>query len=332
MATTAIENKPTRPMILTKRTKHAAPVVWAIDSSKLNEAEVKRMKNLLEAFHFESNQVFPTSVFSPFDLGWLIPVDRNLRKKTLERVSEKIKEQWAQFSINFKKNGLLVAENNSSREKVMSLIRFAKRRKARMIVVGTGASHRNNLTGLGSFSESLISMSPIPVLVVGENTKPIQNVTKVLFPTDYSEEALAAFKKALPFINSYAAEIVLYHHLNLEAGPIAYGIPWGLEMKWLDEYWRVQQEVKEKEGHKWKALAEKKGIKCSLLNDRKVGLLPERILENAVENQVDFISLPVTRGPWSQVLLGRNVRELFSKSTCPILTLHSFVGKRKLHS
>ncbi len=332
MATNQITVKVVSKKITPQLEKLIAPAVWAIDSAQVNELEVKKFQDVLGALQFTSDQILSTTIFSPFDLGWLLPVDKALKKKTYDRISAIVKLQWSKLSLQFKKNGVLIAESGSNREKVMTLIEYAKKTKARLIAVGSGVTSRSKLTGIGSFSEALITMSPIPVLVMSEIVKPIRQVKKILYPTDFSEVSYANFKKVVQFAKIYDAEVILYHFMNVEMGPQIYGIPWGYEVKWLDDYWRAQEEQKKAEGDKWKAWAEKKNIKCQFIADRKLGDFKDRILENIVENQIDILSLGIKRGPLSQVILGRNVRELMATSPCPVLALHTNIEKKQLHS
>ena len=196
--------------------KANAPAVWAIDSSQVNEGEVKKFQSVLNALNFKGDGVLTTTIFSPFDLGWLVPVDKALKKKTFDNISAIIKKQWDKLDLTFKKNSVLVAESNSNREKVMALIKYAKKCKAKIIAVGSGVVSRSKLTGVGSFAEALITMSPLPVLVMSECVKPISQVKKILYPTDFSEVSYLNFKKVVQFAKTYNAEVILYHFLDSE--------------------------------------------------------------------------------------------------------------------
>ena len=315
-----------------KISKSDGSVIWAIDATTLNESLAKRFHHFFKSLDCDIENVIPTTVFSPFDVGLFGNVDKVLRKKTMDRLEQETKKNWEKYSIVHKKSGLLISETNSKRDRAMALIQFAQRKKAKMIVVGSGAKSRDQLTGLGSFSEALISLSPIPVLVLGESVQMTDPISKILYPTDFSETSKMTFRKVVQFAKDRGAEVILYHFLNLEQGPLAFGIPWGYEVKWLDEYWQVQEKLQQEEGEEWKSKAIKQGVKCQFICDRKMGQLSGRIVEMIKENQINMLAITVKRGPWSQVILGRNVRELFAHSTCPVLAIHENLKKKKLHS
>jgi nucleotide-binding universal stress UspA family protein len=332
MAMNLSRNKVESKNLKARITRLVPNAVWAIDSSQINEVEVKKFQTVLKALKFSDDGILSTTIFSPFDLGWLVRVDKALKKKTYENISEIIKKQWSKFSLSFNKKSVLVAESSSNREKILALLQCAKKSKAKLIAVGSGVASRSKLMGIGSFSEALITMSPVPVLVLSESAKPISQVKKILFPTDFSPLSYLNFKKVVQFAKTYDAEVFLYHFLDLETGPLMYGIPWGYEVKWLDDYWRVQADHKRQEGGKWKAWAEKQNTRCHFIVDSKLGSFNERVLENLKENKIDILTLGIKRGPLSQVILGRNVRELLATSTCPILTIHTVAAKKQLHS
>ena len=313
-------------------TKHIAPVVWSIDSSKLSVEDVSKFQNIWNVLNVHSDEVLTASIFSPFDLGWLVPLDIGFKKKTRDNLAVITKEQWDKFSIPFKKNGIIISESASVRDKVNSLIQFAKKHKAKLIAVGPSTEKKKHFTSLGSFSENLIVASPIPVLIMGENAKLPQQIKRILFPTDFSRVSELNFRKVVQFAKNYDAEVILYHFFDSQSGPIMYGIPWGYEVNWLADYWKIQEEHKRTEAERWKAWAEKHNVKCRWVNDHKLGNLSERIIAATHEDEVDLLTVGIKRGPLRQVILGRNVRELIEKSICPVLALHATDEKKKLHS
>ncbi len=303
------------------------PLIWAIDTAKIDETQIKKFHDVLKSLNYQSEDVIPVTLFSPFDLGWVVPADPQMKKKAFAEMSSSIKEKWDKLSISFSKESLLIIDSNSIRNKAQALIQFALRKKAKMILIGSGAKSRSDLFGIGSFSETLIAMSPLPVLVVGESIQVPTPISKILFPTDFSEVSKSAFKKVARFAKNFDAQIILYHFLDLDAGPIAYGVPWGYEMKWLEDYWRVQEESKKAEGAEWKNWALRRQIRCEYRCDRKSGGFRERILEVVKEEKINILTVTIKRGPLAQVILGRHVRGLFADSTCPVLAIHSKAEK-----
>lgn len=304
-----------------------SPILWAIDSTKLSAEEVQRTQNILKVINISQKDILTASVFSPFDLGWLVSVDDNLKKKTLNHLLRRTEEKWNHLQIPFEEKGILISESGSIRHRVRALIQYGKKHKAKVITVGSGVTKRSLLTGLGSFSETLIALSPVPVLILHDVVKPLQQVKKILFPTDFSKASQVNFKKVISFAKNYGAEVILYHFLDTEMGPLIYGIPWAYEVKWLADYWQDLEKHKIAEGEKWKAQAERQNVQCRFISDRKPGVLQDRIAETVQENQIDILAVSLSRSPASQVILGRTIRKIIANSTCPVLAFHHSSGK-----
>ncbi len=323
-------NKNKKP--LPQAMKQMESVILAIDSRKKNDPQVKKNLEVLRSFRYQDKNIIPVTVFTPLDLGWFMPIDKDKKTEMLSNIKEEVGTQWKKLGLDYKKSGFLITSENSTRDKAIKLIQFAVQNKAKTIIVGSGAKSRSELTGLGSFSETLISLSPLPVIVVGESVETVRPVSKIMFPTDFSDASHSAFRKTVDYAKKSGAEVILYHYLDIESGPLAYGIPWGYEIKWLDEYWKVQEDLQMAEGKKWRDWSLNEGVKCRFLYDRKLGGLRSRVVELTQELNVDLVVLSVKRGPWSQVILGRNVRSLFAHAICPVMAIHSKIKDTKLHS
>ncbi len=312
--------------------RKGSPIVWAIDSTRLESFQIQKTRKVLEYWIKGKQDILPVSIFSPFDLGLIMPSNRKLKAETMKEVEGRVKEKWEEQSISGESANFLVAESNSLRDRAQALVDFARRKKAEIIVTGSGAKSRMNLIGIGSFAETLISISPIPVLVIGENVTTITPFTRILFPTDFSDASKQTFRTVVKFAKKHKSEVLLYHYLDLESGPLAFGISWGYEVRWIEEFWEEQEEQKRLLGAKWKEWAKKQGIKCSFICDRSIGGLGNRILETSRENQANLLSISVTRGPLSQVILGHTIRGIFAHSHCPALVIHSKSKQGRLHS
>ena len=67
------------------------------------------------------------------------------------------------------------------------LLRYAKRRRAQLIAIGTHARGALSRMFTGSFAETLINESPIPLLIAGPHLKvDLQSPKAILLPTDFT--------------------------------------------------------------------------------------------------------------------------------------------------
>ncbi len=112
----------------------------------------------------------------------------------------------------FSELGEVVAENNAD-----------------LVVMGSKGS--SGLTGffIGSNTEKVVRNSEVPVLVV--KNKPIDwNVKKVVFATDFSEEAIPSFSKSIALLDAMKADVqMLYVNVPGEGFKATDEMEWAVE-------------------------------------------------------------------------------------------------------
>jgi nucleotide-binding universal stress UspA family protein len=96
---------------------------------------------------------------------------------------------------------------------VRTLTRYAKSSGAELIIMATHS--RKGLTRLllGSFAESTLLYSKLPVLVVGPHTH-AKEITDILFATDFGPRAKPVFQKLLSFAKHLNAKITIFHSVS----------------------------------------------------------------------------------------------------------------------
>ncbi len=88
--------------------------------------------------------------------------------------------------------------------------KVAAENKADLIVMGSKGASGISGFFIGSNTEKVVRHSDIPVLVI--KNKPIDwDVKKVVFATDFSEEAASSFLSAIELLDSLGAEVQLLH-------------------------------------------------------------------------------------------------------------------------
>lgn len=88
--------------------------------------------------------------------------------------------------------------------------KVAEEYNADLIIMGShGASGMKEIF-LGSNTEKVVRNSEIPVLVIKQEQKSL-NFDDVVFATDFSEDAIEAYKRVLKFLNIFTAKVHLVH-------------------------------------------------------------------------------------------------------------------------
>lgn len=180
-----------------------------------------------------------------------------------------------------------------------------------LIVLGT---HGRGVIGtlvLGSVAEDVLRHATCPVLTVGpdvlQSLVDHQQLSQVLFATDFSEASLRALPYALSLAEENNAELTLMHVLQqLEPMPLAYS------KELLADYCT----------RLWEMVPDDAGLWCKPQVAVAVGAAGDEIVRKAHDCQVDLIVMGVHAGgvmashlPWTIV------HSVVRHARCPVLTV-----------
>jgi nucleotide-binding universal stress UspA family protein len=109
-------------------------------------------------------------------------------------------------------SGSRILEGSTSlKHSIEILLGHAEKRKTKMIVAVSHGRKWLVRFVMGSFSEALLSMSPIPVLFMSR--KAVIKGNRLLFITDFSKPSKAAFRIFLDQFRDLDQELLIYHAL-----------------------------------------------------------------------------------------------------------------------
>lgn len=196
---------------------------------------------------------------------------------------------------------VILEKTSSHRQAVHALIQHARKTGAGMIVL---TSYGRRIIGrlvLGSFADTLLAESPVPVLFLGSDPEQQHWSNTVLFPTDLSPPSRAAFDLYLEQFEATKPHTILFH---LDTVPSLLASP--LSTIELGEMLvdRHEKYVNE-EANRWLEHAHAKGYSAVFNFERHSENLTRAILEVAHREQVGLIALASTahsarlRSVWS---------------------------------
>jgi nucleotide-binding universal stress UspA family protein len=309
---------------LVQKMRGPHPVVWAFEPMPEALENERKFRDLIEVWKSPEQKVIPTTVLSAFDTAWPLRVSREVRKKLMDHSRQKLEKILKNAGMAAAVVRALPSDSLSMRKMAEILAKFARREKAEVLIVGSRASHRSEVTGIGSFVEALIAISRVPVMVVSENAEVPEKISKIFFPTDLSPGSQRLFAQVIRLARNWDAEIILYHHFDLQMGPLMMGPEGiGMDTRWLNQMWDDQKKLTEDTGRKWERNAIKNGVRCTFVADHEFGALADRMLAIAKKASSDLMVVGIKRGPLSQVIFGKVVRHLFAKCPSPVLVLRA---------
>lgn len=302
-------------------------IIWSIDAFEEKEELQAKAARVLGAFQNKADaQIEPVFVLGSTEMNWpadystewMIEFQDNLRTH-LEEVL-----MTGGFS-HILTPKILIEPLASTSASVENLLEYAYRENADMIIVSSHGRRGLDRFFLGSFAETLLVHSKIPVLVVRSSMKIEPHFSRVLFPTEFGEYSRETFRRAVAAAKQMNASIFIYHvvpmpaRLVLDTGyyPSLYGIEG--EMVSLEDFLRIQGDHQTRRASVWAEWAKTEGVNCMFKVDQAGETIEDLICNQAVSEACDLIIMEGQSGPIKVALLGSIARNVVRAAPCPVL-------------
>lgn len=219
-----------------------------------------------------------------------------------------------------KKAEIITQPAASTIKAVDTLVDYAKRERAEMIVVGSHGRRGLSRWLLGSFAETLLLRSSVPVLAVGAHARCQAAFKHVLFPTDFAEHAHHLFRRVVSMAKDFGAGVTIYHAIPQPIAPVfqsgiyMIGTPWVPVQEYFDRMVeRHQQHVEA-----WVEWANGQGVQTDAVIDKNAIDVADSILKAARERNAGLIAMAAHNGPIAAAFLGSVARRVVRQSGCPV--------------
>jgi len=216
---------------------------------------------------------------------------------------------------------LVKVDKPSVAASVEAFIQFSIEQGPSLILVSSRARKGIDRFALGSFAETLVLRSPVPVLVTNPSTKAHQKLTTILYPTDFSAASKKGFDRVLTMAQRLEMQILIYHKLKLPylSPPMGLGIP-TISRETLRELKKERMAT----AAQWAKRAELSGVRTKFHIDSKEGPPLDSILKvNRTLGPKAMIAITSQSGPVGAAVLGSLTRQILRNATCPVLVVHA---------
>lgn len=294
--------------------------IWAIDPFSEKAIQLKIARHLREFLSQSSIQVEPTAVLNPGQLRLpqledsLKPEFKMAAQKALDAITKAVKIP------NLLPPSFIFSQHYSQRKSVSTFLEFAKERKAEFITLGTHARSGVQRWLLGSFAESLILQSQIPLLIINPKVHKAQKIKTILFPTDLSPACDKGLNRLLPTLERLKAKIILYHKIDYVL-PETYSLIYRTDL--YNKYLKDDEGNRRAQLEKWSKKLAEKNIKCEIIIDDKPSFIPKAIVSAAKKHKAQMIALVSHTGSTSALFLGSITRQVVRLADCPIWSWHT---------
>ncbi len=294
-------------------------IVWAVDSTQDPTEAANIIQELkVWAKHLDCD-VQPVSVYSMASFNFpeemTFPWRDKLQNAAQKSLSQYLKKTKAKVFLPAK---LLFTAAFSNRKMAVELANYAVDQQAQLIVANTRAMKTANPLRFGSFAETLVATSQVPVLLLNPSATPSLKITSILWPTDFSADSKQAFVRLKPWAKALKSAIIIYNQVQM---PNIYfsEVNHAGQTEALELELAVVEKSRSKKGAEWMTLLDGSNIKGSLLVERQRKYLAADILTSAKKNGVSLIALANRNGPISQAILGSVARDILLNAKCPVL-------------
>ncbi|MGZ6433277.1 MAG: universal stress protein [Pseudobdellovibrionaceae bacterium] len=302
-------------------------IIWSIDAFEEKEDLQEKAVRVLSIFQHKIDALIePVFVLGSAELSgpvdyttdWMKEFEMNMRLH-LEKVL-----LTSGFSRILSPK-ILVEPLAATSAAVEALLEYAAKQNADLIIVSSHGRRGLDRFFLGSFAETLLVHSKIPVLVIGAGTQQEPSFNRILFPTEFGIYAHEVFRRTVFAAKQMDASIMIYHVVPMPARivmdtgyyPSLYGVEG--EMVSREDFLKIQTEHQSRRAKAWAEWAKSEGVACSFKVESVEEAIDELICREAMTEKADLIMMEGQSGPIKVALLGSIARNVVRSAPCPVL-------------
>lgn len=312
---------------LSSDNKQENKIIWAVDPFEAVSELQLNVRNTLKALvHKTGAQIQPVYILTPTEInlspedGFALPVDHYLpsAEQTLRQM---LKEVDLPHIIDPK---VVVQSLSPNASAARLLSEFAVQAEANLIVVGTHGRSGVRRLLLGSFAETLLLNSEVPVITVGPTAKKLPDFRHILFPTNFAPGSKLVFKRVVEMAKTLGSRVTLFHSVPHPLEPIFQSGVYLLSGAWLptESYPSDRIGKANERACKWARWATHQGVETDAVIDASSGNIAEFILDLAHSRQSSMIAMQSQTGRIVSALIGSITREVIRHADCPVWAIH----------
>ncbi len=296
-------------------------IIWAIDPTQKPDYAKDIVKELKIWSRYLKCDVQPVTVISTSLMNLPIEMPRLWEDKNKQAAEIAARNYLKKCKTNgFLAPHFIYAATGSTRGLAAELAKYAEKQKATLVFANTRMRPGGIMFRLGGFSETLISTSRVPVLVLNPSTKSTGRPNTILFPTDLDVESEMALKRLIPWAKAFRSKVLVYNQVE---NPIYY--PSEFYDVWQAPRFSMTSILKDQiasqltKANRLSTKLKNENIKCDVMVLEKQKYVATEILDIAKKKKISLIALATRSGPISQMVLGSVAKDILLNAKCPVL-------------
>ncbi len=310
-------------------------IIWSVDPFEKRSEPGAHVIQVLQGLSSRGAWVEPVYVLSPNEYH----MDLEFSASWIKEAGATAERVLRQYLKDVKIPGLaeprvIVERRPTLKRAIHALTAHAKLEKADLIVAGTHGRRALSRFFIGSFAETLVLYSKIPVLVVGPyyqgmrsrvEVEEVEKNQRILFSTDFGAASYPTFKKVVALAKARDAKVTLYHCLFHPIEPAlqfsAYLLGGGA-LAFPDLITR-EEERKRKLAIRYVAFAKRHGIEVEIRMETGNGSTAQAIVDRAQAEKADLIAMAAESGAVAAALIGSVTRQVVRTAPCPVWVMRA---------
>lgn len=296
-------------------------VIWSIDAMNPDEDKTQaHAAQTLRWIAFNSPlEIEPVFVLSPKNVSaspnYYPPHWKAVHGAYAEKKLDSISKHWELPGLQTPQ--IIFEKSASTRGEAHALVEYAKDQKVDLIVVSTHARKGLSRFFLGSFAETILLQSKVPVLTVNPNSRCDSKIREILFPSDFAQASRRGFEATVGMARQLGAKLFLYYK-----EPLLPSMPL-VEAPLVYDFLLEESLTRQKTVEAWMNWAKAQGIHAECFFDEKPGDITSAIVDFAQKKKVDLIAMVAQSGPIASAILGGITRQIVRHADCPVWVQHT---------
>lgn len=301
-------------------------IIWAVDPFEkpgtFQKNAVKTLRLLKNGLHLNIEPVYVlrTQLDDPLLLN--APMLDGQYQATLLQLKV-LAERTPELSLL--EPGLLRSTGSSLTSAVDALSEYAKTSDANIIVVNTHAQKGIKRLFVGSFTETLLLRSRIPVVSVNPHVKKPDALKHILFPTEFGRRSHVLFRRTVEIAQDFSAKVTLFHAIPNPTVPYTReNVIFPQKFRQLMEDYQARERLRTlRRARAWRDWALLQGVHVELIIETRSGTIWRHLINSAIRHKVHLITLESQSGPAVSNLIGSTTRQVVRNASCPVWILRS---------
>jgi nucleotide-binding universal stress UspA family protein len=174
----------------------------------------------------------------------------------------------------------------------------------------------------------LMLYSELPLMIVNPFWQADAEQTGILFPTDFSNESLAAYELVIDLAQKLKQAITVFHKVPLLLTPVYEFSAYPM----YGEVYQTQIDYAKSEGKHLVEEAWKHGVSARVEIDTNPAGSPSTAILNYSDKMKCLVAMAARSGPVSAALLGSTTREVVRGSRFPVWVVHPSKNEAQIAS